>query len=137
MAMRLYPEIRAVGLAINGKDPYHAYLRHIAGAEARGIGFKFTFEEWWAIWEPHWARRGNKGQEMCMCRTADKGDYEPGNVRIATNRENAHERTLEWRTSHSQRRYQKREYRTPVLEDQVQWIVNRGAFKEYQEEEGV
>jgi hypothetical protein len=61
-----------------------AFSMHKAGAKRRGIEFKFTFEEWWEIWRPHFHNRGrNKGQ-FVMCRTMDKGAYEVGNVRIDT-----------------------------------------------------
>ena len=132
--LRLYPEIREKGIAISGKDPYVMFMRHQSGAASRGIGFKFSFDQWWAIWEPHWANRGKSSLQLCMCRKGDKGDYEAGNVRIATNKENCHERALEWKVSHSQRRYQNREYRTPIVDGQTHWGRNSGAFLEYEED---
>jgi hypothetical protein len=70
------------------------YLAHKRSAANRGIGFKLTFEEWWAIWEPHYHKRGiNKGC-MCMCRELDQGAYEVGNVRIDLVQNNHHEKKV-------------------------------------------
>ena len=133
---RLYAEIRAQGIAISGKDPYKAFLSHASGAANRGIGFKFTFEEWWDIWQPHWANRGKGALQLCMCRRADQGDYEPGNVRIATNKENCHERLLEWKTKRMQKPYRFREYRTTLNAELVDWAGGRNRSKgPYTEEE--
>lgn len=132
----MYPEIREAGIAINGRDPYPAYLGHIANARSRGIGFKFTFAEWWSLWEPYWGRRGKGSLQMCMCRRADKGDYEMGNVRIATNKENCHERALEWKVSKMQRPYRPREYRTPLNAELASWAGGSNRSKKpYTEEE--
>lgn len=70
------------------RPPRIAYATHKAGAKSRGIEFDFTFEEWWAIWEPHYARRGVASDSMQMCRTRDEGAYRPGNVRIDTHANN-------------------------------------------------
>ena len=74
---------------------------------------------------------------MCMCRTADKGGYEPGNVRIATNRENHQERSLEYRTKHAQRHTPHRSNHPLKAFGQapVDWTIGRDAFREYEEEE--
>lgn len=71
--------------------PWRAFYRQRHNASVRGIAFSLTFEQWWALWEPHWGERGRKGHEKCMCRTGDQGAYEAGNVRIDTNRANHQE----------------------------------------------
>lgn len=63
-------------------------------AKRRGIEWDMTFEEWCAIWEPHWEKRGPQRDGRVMCRTHDKGPYKPGNVRIDTPKSNAAEAGL-------------------------------------------
>lgn len=74
---------------------------------------------------------------MCMCRTADKGGYDPGNVRIATNKENQQERALEYRTTHAQRRrpYNSNHALKAFGQAPVDWGIGRNAFREYSEDE--
>ena len=52
-----------------------------------------SFEEWMDIWwnSGHWYDRGTKRGQFCMCRFNDLGNYEIGNVKIATNSENLSE----------------------------------------------
>lgn len=73
------------------KTPKHAYSQHRSNAKARGIEWEFTFEEWWAMWEPHFWNRGNKKWMFHMCRYRDRGPYSPGNCRIDTIEENRKE----------------------------------------------
>jgi len=112
--------------------PERRYQAHKGSARERGIEFRLSFAEWWALWEPHWSRRGQKSLDMCMCRKADKGAYEVGNVRIATNRENQQERALEIRTSKAQRKYQPKRV-TSFGAASVEWARGRHAFEEYEE----
>lgn len=70
------------------------YAQHKASAAKRGIEWEFTFEEWWEIWEAHWADRGPHKDGKVMCRTHDKGPYRPDNVRIDSPRGNAVEAAL-------------------------------------------
>jgi hypothetical protein len=69
---------------IDMQDVRKKFNAHKGGAKKRGIEFKFTFNEWWDIWKPHWANRGRGKGQFVMCRTMDKGAYEVGNVRIDT-----------------------------------------------------
>lgn len=64
--------------------PRMRYLKHKTSAKRRGIEFKLTFEEWWAIWAPHYESRGTSAGQMQMCRTGDVGPYASWNVRIDT-----------------------------------------------------
>jgi hypothetical protein len=66
--------------------PTKAFFTKQSGAKKMGIGFHLTFEEWWGLWEPHWSRRDE--DNLCLCRHADIGPYELGNVRIDTKRNN-------------------------------------------------
>lgn len=130
----IFPELRQPSIDAGLKDPLDAFNKHKRKAAERGIAFNLTFPQWWSLWEPHYPRRGNRALDMCMCRTADKGAYEIGNVRIATNKENHHEKILEWRTNHTPRTYRKREYRTPLNGELVNWARNNSAFRGYREE---
>jgi hypothetical protein len=118
-------------------EPKKRYAQHKASAKVRGIEFTISFDEWWALWAPHWEKRGRGAMDLCMCRKADQGAYEVGNVRIATNKENQHEKALEFRTRHSQRRYRftTRNAYTALGEAKIDWARGRGAFNEYSEDE--
>jgi hypothetical protein len=63
------------------KDAMRAYQAHKTGAAFRAITFSLTLDEWWALWEPHWAARDLL--DLQMCRTADLGGYATGNVRTS------------------------------------------------------
>lgn len=131
---KVFPELRAAVIAKGQKDPHPPFLRHKATAVSRGLAFTLTFEQWWALWEPHWAERGRGGLDKCMCRRADNGGYEPGNVRIATGRENHHEYSLEYRTRATQRgkRYRSHTAAT-AIGDAADWTMGRHAFQGYDE----
>jgi hypothetical protein len=68
--------------------PKMRYHQHKASAKRRGIEFDMTFDEWWAIWEPHFDQRGPMRVDLQMCRNGDDGAYRPGNVHIATGERN-------------------------------------------------
>ena len=68
------------------------YRDHKRRAETRGIEFLLTFEEWWAMWEPHYSKMGRGKGKMCMCRNLDKGPYSVGNVRIDYVESNGHDK---------------------------------------------
>lgn len=72
-------------------DPAGAYRLQRKNAKQRGVPFRFTFEQWWAEWEPYWHLRGHRLDQYCMARIGDRGAYEVGNVKIITNRENRQE----------------------------------------------
>jgi hypothetical protein len=63
--------------------PLRAFQHQRYRAGARGIEWKLTLAEWWAIWEEsgHWRERGI-GRSFMMCRIGDLGPYEVGNVFI-------------------------------------------------------
>src|SRR5579859_960375 len=56
--------------------PRWRYTQHKSNAQARGIPFLLTFDEWWELWEPHWANRGLCSQCPVMSRHGDLGPYE-------------------------------------------------------------
>lgn len=117
--------------------PKAKYALHRSQAGRRGIAFTLTFDEWWAIWEPHWEKRGSGGQQMCMCRTRDEGAYALGNVRIATNKENRQEAAVAKKVNRTGRgrTYRPREVRTTVTSAQ-HWMargdVNKIATEEHE-----
>jgi len=74
------------------KSQRQKYKAHKSGAAKRGIEFLLTFDEWWGLWEPHYAKMGRKKGCMCMCRTLDRGAYVIGNVRIDHVESNGHEK---------------------------------------------
>ena len=124
-------------MPLPSNHPRTRFSQHRASAKARGIEFNLTFEQWWQLWEPHWEKRGQKSHEMCMCRKADIGAYEVGNVRIATNKENQQEKALEFRTRHAQRRYRYvADHPRTSIGQAADWAHGKyRAFEEYVEEE--
>jgi hypothetical protein len=86
-----YADIRTPVIEQTGKDPYVKWISHRGNAKKRGIAFELTFEQWWSLWEPHFAKRGTSRGKLVMCRTGDQGPYALGNVRIATGAENIRE----------------------------------------------
>lgn len=73
------------------KSPEGCYKDQKASAKRRGISFLLTFEQWWALWAPHWDKRGKRLHQYCMARKGDVGPYAIGNVEIKTNAENSAE----------------------------------------------
>lgn len=87
---------RQVAIEINGgKNVWgkgaasRAFLNQKRSAMRREIEWKFTFPDWWRVWQESgkWALRG-RGQGYCMARWGDSGAYEPSNVYICTIGEN-------------------------------------------------
>lgn len=64
------------------QNPIDAFNAQRYQANRRGIDFRLKYDEWFALWEPHWDRR--ETDNLVMCRTGDTGAYELGNVRIDT-----------------------------------------------------
>jgi len=71
------------------REMLEAYRAQRSGAKARGIAFRFGFEDWCAWWleDDRWQRRGKRGG-LVMARYEDRGAYEPGNVYCCTSGEN-------------------------------------------------
>jgi hypothetical protein len=68
-------------------------------AKDRGIGFKFTYEEWIRWWEdelgPDWfKKRGCRRGQFVMARHLDRGNYESGNVKCVLQNSNHIEANL-------------------------------------------
>jgi hypothetical protein len=66
--------------------PIGAFTCQKKNAERRGIPWRLVLWEWWQIWDRSgkWENRGRHKGEYVMCRFGDTGDYEFGNVYIAT-----------------------------------------------------
>ena len=111
------------------------YAQHASSAKRRGIEFKLTFEEWWAIWEPQYAKRGVCVDELGMCRNRDEGPYAVGNVRLDTPKGNGADRSLVHKVKKAPAAYltarQSRGGSTAVAAD---WCL-RNPFAPYTEDE--
>lgn len=133
--MTMPKEQRQAWVARGFRDPVAAYRAHAANAGERGIEFKLTFEQWWALWEPHYGQRGTRVGQKVMCRTGDAGAYEVGNVRIDTVSGNGSERGQVYRDR------QRAAGRVPAVERRythggpADWMIRRNAFRPYTEED--
>lgn len=85
-----------LGLIASGvskyRTPLYAYRSQENNAAHRGIEWRLNLWQWWQIWQASglWEQRG-RGQGYVMCRAADQGAYEPGNVYIGKATENSSE----------------------------------------------
>lgn len=75
-----------------------AYTRHCQSSRKRGIEFKLTLAQWWAIWQASgkFHLRGTGRGKYCMSRIRDDGAYELGNVHIQLNEANGREAVARW-----------------------------------------
>ncbi|MDB5975182.1 MAG: hypothetical protein JWR07_1942 [Nevskia sp.] len=81
------------------QDAVEKYRSHRSGAARRGIGFEFTFSQWWSVWKEsgRWDQRGcSAADSYVMARPRDTGPYSVGNVYITTLSQNFVE---SWETS--------------------------------------
>ncbi len=64
--------------------PLRKFNLHRDAAKRRGLGFEFTFEEWYDFWQKsgHWEERGRGKGQYVMSRVNDQGPYKVGNVFI-------------------------------------------------------
>lgn len=108
-----------------------AFRQQRASAGQRGIGWELSFVQWWAIWEPHYDKRGRGKDQLVMCRTADKGPYAVGNVRIDSPKGNMQEAALE-RLTRKGRKMRSRQY-VPFAPGSI--VSRHGVFREYREDE--
>lgn len=81
-----------------------AYHRQKWDAKKRGIPWRFTFEEWVAVWESalgsDWfQKRGCTKGKYVMARNGDKGPYSPSNIRIVTCETNHKEAVINGRSN--------------------------------------
>lgn len=74
-------------------SPQYAFTKQKNNAKHRGIEWRMTFAEWWAIWEASgkWEQRGRTGDSYVMARHGDVGPYSPSNVSIVQFRANLSE----------------------------------------------
>jgi len=77
---------------VYGAGPVRAYTDQRINAKNRGIEWRFTFNEWWKIWDDSgcWEDRG-RGFGYVMSRPGDVGPYSADNVRIIPADENSRE----------------------------------------------
>lgn len=60
------------------------------GAQARGIVWELTYEEWWNWWQidNRWTNRGAGPEQLVMCRKGDVGPYSLDNIYCTTQVQN-------------------------------------------------
>lgn len=77
--------VKAYGNTAKRGSPMHRYMEQKRNACRRGIEWRFTFPQWWDVWERSgkWSRRG-RGEGYCMGRYGDVGPYAADNVYICT-----------------------------------------------------
>lgn len=73
-------------------NPWQRFVANRKNAAQRGIEFKLSFDEWWALWALHYHERGTARDDYCLCRYLDMGCYEIGNVRVDRTVSNHQER---------------------------------------------
>lgn len=75
-----------------------AFRRQRVNAVRRGIEWKMTFAQWWAVWDAsgQFPNRGRGIGKYVMARIRDGGCYEMGNVHIITAVENSREAVDKW-----------------------------------------
>lgn len=71
------------------QTPKGKFAAHRGNAITRGIEFLLTFEQWWALWEKFWNKRGANAKGYVMARYNDTGPYALGNVEIIPHTKNA------------------------------------------------
>lgn len=62
--------------------PIGAYRQQRQNARRRGVAWQLTLGEWWHLWEPFWATRGRRRNQLVLCQRGDRGPYAIGNVFI-------------------------------------------------------
>lgn len=69
----------------------YQYATQRQAAKVRGVEWKFTLEEWLAVWieSGHWALRGVGIGRYCMARRGDAGPYSKDNVFIQASTANS------------------------------------------------
>lgn len=116
-------------------NPRDAYAANKASAEKRGIEFDLTFEEWWAIWQPRFAERGLRADDLQLCRVRDEGGYTVGNVRIDTQRANAAEAGLVRRVRSAPLAYRGVSTAATAADPAAGWMWRKNVFAPYSEDD--
>ena len=65
------------------------FKKQKANAAARGIAWRLTFHQWFDWWGEDLDHRGAGHDKLMMCRTADRGAYELGNIYKGYPKDNA------------------------------------------------
>lgn len=76
----------------------HAFRQQRANALRRGIEWKLTFAQWFAVWQTsgHLDARGKGIGSYCMSRIRDDGAYALGNVHIESCVQNSRDALTKW-----------------------------------------
>lgn len=78
------PEVWVTGPDPRKHDIYTAWAKSRAQAHFRCEGWELTFDEYYAMWDPHWENRGRKPESMCMTRYDSSQPWNTKNARIVT-----------------------------------------------------
>jgi hypothetical protein len=104
----IHPQLTGYGLMENQQRRIRtAFLQQRRDSKARGIEFKFTYDDWINWWGEDILHRGiSSGDKLVMARYGDIGCYEPNNcykstssdnVRLSSLRATPYKRTLKHR----------------------------------------
>jgi hypothetical protein len=86
ISLEQYTELREkYGPHSGYRSPIHRFRSQRNNAKKRGIGWEFTFPQWWDVWQRSgkWDMCG-RGTGYCMARKGDVGPYRADNVYICT-----------------------------------------------------
>ena len=79
---------------VSGPDPidhaiYRTWATSRAQAHFRSEVWELTFEEYLAIWRPHWSRRGRESDSLCLTRIDFSEPWCTDNVALITRADHA------------------------------------------------
>ena len=103
----------------NVTTPKTKYAAKKANAKCRGIPFRLSFEEWVEVWGDKIGHSGTHTGDYQMCRIADRGAYEVGNVYIGTVQRN-----------HGTQRVLRREKRDARIADRLKGTISDNSRSE-------
>jgi hypothetical protein len=68
--------------AVLERDMYYALLKHRAQAKFRGESHSLTREEWSALWQGQWHRRGRLTDSLCAVQRDPELGWHVNNVEV-------------------------------------------------------
>lgn len=79
-------------LWVSGPDPrdhkiYKTWATSRAQAHFRNEQWDLTYEQYHALWDPHWENRGKKGHNVCLSRRDPGLPWDTSNAYIASRSE--------------------------------------------------
>lgn len=84
--------------ALRSNGATRAFQQQRRTSKTRGIAFRLSLAEWWAVWQASgkFRLRGRGKGTYCMSRIRDDGPYALGNVHIQLTEENGREAVKKW-----------------------------------------